>query len=206
MKILSLECSTARAGVAVWEDGKIRFAKEFESPRGRGGILFAVAAEAIAIVGRPDRLVVGLGPGSYNGLRAAIALAQGLAIGGASQADEPIPLAGVLSPLALDKGERDYVFVGDARGGAIHFTRVQNGAAIDGPRLVAREDWPGMRADLPCPVYSADGIEGTEAAFPSASRIAERGLEMESHGGEIEPVYLKPPHITIPRAGRTIKE
>ncbi len=67
-----------------------------ETPRGRGGALFAALEEILSGAGPLERVVVGIGPGSYNGIRSAIAVAWGIA-----QARR-IPLVGLSSLLGLD--------------------------------------------------------------------------------------------------------
>jgi len=59
---------------------------------------------------RPDRIVVGTGPGSFAGIRAALAFAQGYAIGSGCE------VLGLPSPCAL-AGDGPVAAVGDARRG-----------------------------------------------------------------------------------------
>jgi tRNA threonylcarbamoyl adenosine modification protein YeaZ len=79
MKILALEFSSPRRSVAVAVDGETRgLAHE---PGGRTTHAFAMIDQALdqAGLGREqiECLVVGLGPGSYAGIRIGIAIAQG---------------------------------------------------------------------------------------------------------------------------------
>jgi tRNA threonylcarbamoyl adenosine modification protein YeaZ len=74
MKILALEFSTLRRSVALLEDGRV-MNEDTEEAR-RGGSPFPLIARVLGS-NQPDLLAVGLGPGSYTGIRSALAIAQG---------------------------------------------------------------------------------------------------------------------------------
>jgi tRNA threonylcarbamoyl adenosine modification protein YeaZ len=78
MTILGIEFSSPQRSVALSHHGVIAEAAE-EGGRNTAalGMIEKVLAQAAATRGDIDTLVVGLGPGSYTGIRAAIALAQG---------------------------------------------------------------------------------------------------------------------------------
>lgn len=82
MKILALEFSSSRRSVAVADDGGALLGS---SARSEGRDTIALIEEALAQAGSEREeiglLAVGLGPGSYAGIRAAVALAQGWQIG-----------------------------------------------------------------------------------------------------------------------------
>lgn len=84
MKILALEFSSARRSVAVLDGAKV-LAEKIE-PAGVAVPPLRLIGDALAAAGMkpPDigGIAVGLGPGSYNGIRGAIALAQGWQLGG----------------------------------------------------------------------------------------------------------------------------
>src|SRR5438045_667511 len=79
MKILALEFSSDRRSVAVLDGGRVRARAEQSGARTGGvlGLVESALREAGLEREQVDCLAVGLGPGSYTGIRAAIALAQG---------------------------------------------------------------------------------------------------------------------------------
>ena len=82
--------------------------------------------------GRPEVIVVGLGPGSYAGVRIAIATAVGLKAAWGAR------LLGLPSVCALDHVE--YVAVGDARRNSFFFAHVIRGRCVEGPTLATAEE------------------------------------------------------------------
>lgn len=74
MKILALEFSTLRRSVALVQDGSV-LAMESEEAR-RGGSPFPLIQRVLGVE-EPEALAVGIGPGSYTGIRSALAIAQG---------------------------------------------------------------------------------------------------------------------------------
>ena len=104
--ILALDTATAGTAVAVWApDGPAVERRDDPPPGGRpahAGRLLQLVEEALSAAGACwddiDRIAVGVGPGSFTGLRLGIATARGLA-----QARD-LPLVGVSSLEALTKG------------------------------------------------------------------------------------------------------
>lgn len=95
MKILALEFSSAQRSVAVLGEGTLRdlppaaslgICEVIETSAGRTMQPFQMIESALAQAGwdraQVECVVVGLGPGSYNGIRAGIALAQGWQLAG----------------------------------------------------------------------------------------------------------------------------
>lgn len=78
MKILALEFSSARRGVAVAEHGQVLGSAEADGLEpGPFELIGAALCDARLEREQIECVAVGLGPGSYTGVRSAIALAQG---------------------------------------------------------------------------------------------------------------------------------
>ena len=141
MVTLALETSTPRGGVALFRDRELVFSESFTADRSHSSQLFAVIERALAPDLIPGRIVVGLGPGSYAGVRIAISAAIGLSVATGAA------LLGIPSVAALGEGE--YLALGDARRGAYYFAHVREGQMVSGPMLVTREELEGRLCGLP---------------------------------------------------------
>lgn len=200
MNFLAIESSTPRGGIALLADGELRLEESFTSARGHSVLLFAMLERACALVGQIDVVAVGLGPGSYAGVRIAIAAAIGLELGGGAR------LVGLPSVAALETDARSYLAIGDARRETFYFTRVEDGLCIEGPLLATETELRERLAAQPkLPVFTGAALEAfpeAQIALPSAVRLArlaaaERGINAT---GDLEPIYLREAHITLPKA------
>ena len=206
MIVLALETSTALGSVALVDGERLLLDETFTADRSQSSALFPLLQQALALATRIDRIAVGLGPGSYAGVRIAIATALGLGVARGAE------LVGLPSVAALETAAERYVAIGDARRETFYFTQVEAGECIAGPLLVGAEE---LRArldglggpDLPTawPVYAPAAVPGfpeAQIALPRAVRLARlaaagRSIVMR---GDLEPLYLRDPHITTPKA------
>ena len=206
MFVLALDCSTAHGTLALARgaDPACCWRTEFTTGRGQGGKLFTALAEAMqevrAAADRLERIVVGLGPGSYSGVRQAIAAATGLAAATGAW------LVGVPSAAALEADAPRYQAVGDARRGAFYYTAVEGGVCVGGPelletrdalqqRLAGRQGWPVFAVES-----VADGMEAdAPVALPSAGRLLAVPISAWIVP-PLEPIYLRPVAFTLPKA------
>jgi tRNA threonylcarbamoyl adenosine modification protein YeaZ len=205
MKILALDSSTSVTSVAfVSMNGgtpEILFEKNTAHERADSSALFNGLEAAVTTCGKPVALCVGLGPGSYNGLRASIATARGFATA------LDLPLHAIPSPLAIPGPDLGFWAVGDARGGHYWIARVGEGTFLEEPILLSpQETVLHLRKQPEAAILSSmplAGIEEIQIVTPSAVRLAilaKRGDPSFLVAGTPEPLYLKPPHITAPKA------
>ncbi len=99
MRVLGIETSSVRGSVALLEDDRTVCILGHERENAHGESILPLIEQALATAGwrrrQLDRVAVGLGPGSFTGLRVGIAIAQGLSEG------LEIPLVGVPSLRAM---------------------------------------------------------------------------------------------------------
>jgi tRNA threonylcarbamoyl adenosine modification protein YeaZ len=80
--ILAFDTSSAACSVALFDDaGTVVVARDDIIGRGHAEQLVPMIAEMMMTTHSADRILVGVGPGSFTGIRVAIAAAHGLAIG-----------------------------------------------------------------------------------------------------------------------------
>jgi tRNA threonylcarbamoyl adenosine modification protein YeaZ len=198
MTILAIDTSTTRGSVAVLRDGEMLFAENFVADRSHSASLFVLLTHAKEAAGAFDRIVVGLGPGSYAGVRIAIAAAIGL------QMANDAELLGIPSVAALETSHTHYVAVGDARRQTFYWSEIEDGVCTDGPRLLTEEEFRQKLAASTLPAYASEPVPdfpGIELSLPCATKLArlaqaERGVVAR---GPLEPIYLREPHITQPK-------
>jgi tRNA threonylcarbamoyl adenosine modification protein YeaZ len=203
MKILALDSSSPVASVAFLSINsgtpEILFEQNTAHARSDSSALFTGLESAVKVGGKPDALCVGLGPGSYNGLRASIAAAKGFATA------LSLPLHAIPSPLAIAGPNSGFWTIGDARGGHYWVARVAGEAFAEDPRLLSPKDAIAHVSSRSLPVYSITPLVGFDEimiATPSAARLAMLAQKNNPSclaSSTPEPLYLKPPHITAPK-------
>ena len=200
MKILALELSSGQGSVAWREDGRKPFVRIFANDRKHSGLFFENLQLCSREFGAPDAIVAGLGPGSYAGVRIAIAAALGLRAASAAK------LIGVPSICAIDAAAREYCVIGDARRESFFFGRVSDGRVTEGPSLHSGAELEVKIKESNVPLYASEPLPHfptATLAYPSARGLAEAARDQ---AGEItdtrslEPIYLREPHITVPKA------
>lgn len=195
MKVLALELSSPIGSVALSGGDDGTALRAFPADRKDSGLFFENLRAIYETGDPPDLIVVGLGPGSYAGVRIAIATAAGLRIASGAR------LLGIPSICAIDRHE--YIFAGDARRSSFFFAHVVDGCCAKGPVLASEEE---MRAQLSqageLPIIATQPLaqfERVTVEHPSASRLVELGQRFEGASAEtLEPIYLREPYITTP--------
>src|SRR6266404_3206682 len=128
MKILALELSTARGSLA-WLDRPAEEIRGWPNDRKNSSTFFENIDSITKKFGAPDRIIVGLGPGSYAGTRIAISAAIGLQVASGAT------LIGYPSICAFANAA-EYCVIGDARRKSFFFARVASNDLIEGPTLM----------------------------------------------------------------------
>ena len=199
MKILALELSTLRGSLA-WLDGEIEFKREWPNDRKNSAPFFQNIQTVRRKFGAPETIAVGLGPGSYAGTRIAISAAIGIQLSSYAR------LIGCPSICAMECDAEEYCVIGDARRKSYFFASILKNEVIEGPALFSELELKAKLESLDpaTPVFSSESIPQFHRAvicFPSAlilARLAKK-LRRSFFLPPLEPVYLREPHITIPK-------
>ncbi len=203
MKTLALEFSSEHRGVAV-ADGD-RILGEARETAGRDTHPFALIRAALEQARwRRDeirRLVVGTGPGSYNGIRTAIAVAQGWHLARGVEVGGIGSLESLAEDLRL-QGRRGRLQVTvDAQRGEFYLAAYElraGGLVIaEALRLVPRQTLAALLAAGE-PVFGPPGeadLAGVQPAFPSAVALARLAATRFTPCAPeaLEPIYLRDP-------------
>jgi tRNA threonylcarbamoyladenosine biosynthesis protein TsaB len=230
-RLAAVETSTALGSVALFEDGRLVAEDSRRVSNAHGESLLPMVSALFDSAGWSasdvDRWAVGLGPGSFTGCRIGlatvkgIALATGASIVGVTSLDAlAFGLEGdglVVSVVAGGKGE---LYLQATRGGRVVLapSHLRIGevaarvAALDaaGRVVVAGEaavevDWSSLGARVALSVASPHDV-------PRAALVGRIALERDGspglatdtpeHADALEPVYVRPPDITMPRGAK----
>lgn len=213
MRVVGIETSTLRGSVALVERGEPVADASHEQPNAHAEAILPLIERLLAEAGWPrgsiDRVAVGVGPGSFTGLRVGIALAQGIALGLGR------PVVGVGSLCAMARavpagvaGRR--VALLDARRGEVFVAAyAEDGRELASPVTLTRETAlaeVARRISEPRVLVGrvARDLPGGAAPFisemtdlPHATWTALVGAEL-SPGAAVEPLYVRDAGATRP--------
>jgi tRNA threonylcarbamoyladenosine biosynthesis protein TsaB len=200
VKILALELSTARGSLAWLDEDGAGLSRDWPNDRKNSAGFFENLADATKKFGAPDTIIVGLGPGSYAGTRIAISAAIGLQVSFGAH------LIGFPSISAMEFDAHEYCVIGDARRKSFFFARIRANNLVEGPTLFS-ELGLTLKLDaieIAMPIFTSDSLPQFERAvvhFPSALVLARLAREPQRSFSlpPLEPIYLREPHITMPR-------
>lgn len=220
MRILAIEGALARCSVALLADGVVLAARQADAARGHPALLPRFAAEVLAEAGMAatdlNAVAVGVGPGGFTGLRAAIALAEGLALA------VGCPLIGVTTGEALAAAQpeaaagRAIWAAIDNRRGRVVIERFAPGAMVpDAPLVAPLDGLPEVRmpvlalgdaAEVVAGLLDARGdVAEARPGLPHAegvALVAVRRLAGSLPPRGAAPLYAEPPAVSAP-AGRS---
>ena len=181
MSVLAMDTSTAYCSVA-FGDRRAGVV----APTGHAEHLAALIREVVADVAAIERIVVGVGPGPYTGLRVGVVTAATMA-----QALQ-VPAAGVCSLDGLGRRLGDGVVVTDARRREVFAARYENGRRVGDPVVLApaqlADAWPGLPVVGPAVERYPDLGEFAQL---DAADLVEVPADLPVH-----PWYLREPDAT----------
>ena len=210
MRILGIETSSRRGSVALVEDGRLVAAHSHERPNAHAEellpMLTRVLEEADWSRTSLDRIGVGVGPGSFTGVRVGIALAQGISLG------LGIPALGVGSLRSMARGVPAEVpgarfSLLDARRGEVFgAVYAEDGAEVVAPCALARDSALAQlvqTAEVASRVVIGEAAEAAtyramDTELPHAHWTAVLAGEAPEDGPRAEPMYVREPDAILP--------
>jgi tRNA threonylcarbamoyladenosine biosynthesis protein TsaB len=206
MKILALEFSSPQRSAAVIDataEARSQAMGEAIETGARSARPLGLVEEALRQA-RLEReqiecLVVGLGPGSYNGIRAAIALAQGW------QLARPVKLLGISSAECLAaQAQAEGIFgrvqvVIDAQRGEFYLAgyelTAESRREVEPLRLVASAEMQARQqaGGILVGPEASDCLPGSRLLFPRAATLGQLACGRGDYvpGEKLEPIYLR---------------
>lgn len=212
MRILALDSALASCTAGVVLDGVLRALRQQPATQGHAALLPVMADAVLGETGIAttdlDLIAVTVGPGSFTGIRAGLALAHGIALGAG------VPVVGVTVGEALADalphlGHRRLWSVIDSRRGRVFLERdgavmaciLDDLPAADGAVAVAGDAAVVVAARL-----AARDVDVmlTDARLPTARHVAVVGARRLA--GELpplpaQPLYVDPPEARLPVGG-----
>lgn len=199
MNILAIETSLAQASLCLYTEGKLAYSAEWTAERNHDAHLFPALELALSALGQSslDYILVGAGPGSYGGVRVALAAAIGIST----------VRGGKLVSLCSWQGlaPQDCAIISDARRGGWTVYRPGQEICVMPPAQLLQAVEDGLL------VYTIESEECLQKAgltavrynlLPTAGGLVDAWLKLPQEEREqleqkpAEPIYVRPPHIT----------
>jgi tRNA threonylcarbamoyladenosine biosynthesis protein TsaB len=224
MRVLAIDTSSAAASVAVY-DSEARAALTAETvamAQGHAEALGPMARRAIEKVegGFPtiDRIAVCIGPGSFTGIRIAIAMARAMGVAAGKPVVGVSSLVAFAGPLLADPRPGVIVSAIDARHGHIYVQLFEpTGRPLFAPRVAKLREAIRLIGGGPARLcgnaatliaeetqkFSGDFDASQATPYPDIVSIARAGLALDPATSPARPLYIKPPDAQ-PYQGDTI--
>ncbi len=218
MRILALDGALACCAAAVVIDDRLVAAHQVRGARGHAAVLPGLVEAALAGAGLTamelDAIAVTIGPGSFTGLRAALALAHGLG----TAAGCPVVGVSVAEAMAAalpNLGGRELWVAIDNRRGRIFLHRAGQAGGLFAPEPTALDALPRAERRIAVAGDAAPEVASrlaaretdvmlTDLRLPPIRQIALVGAERlrgERPALPAQPLYVDPPEARLPQGG-----
>ena len=158
--ILAIDTSTPRTSVGLIVDNELIWSAHEDGATAHAEAIPRLVHKALAISNEISRVIVGMGPGPYTGLRAGISFAQAFAWA------RNIEVSGVCSLDAITCTATEYIAATDARRKEIYWAKYIGGKRVDGPHV-------NVPVDVSGEVFVGEGAHKyglcPEATYPDVS-------------------------------------
>lgn len=201
MNILAIETSLPHASLTLFHNGVVLVSEHWETERNHDPYLFPALQKALDALGdeKPELILIGAGPGSYGGVRVALAAAVGLAQVFGAQTAALCSWAQLAEPGA--------VVVSDARRGSWTIRRNNGEISVITGEQLAELQKKGTRLltiESPETLQKVGITPDRDKLIPTAEGLVKTWLALSETEQKTlidtpaEPIYVRPPHITTP--------
>lgn len=205
---LALNGASRRAGVWLLQDGLILTGESAEAERGQAQWL-ATAAQRVLTSAPPFDLIAAIvGPGSFTGIRAALALAHGLALGSARPVVGVTVGEAITEQTAIPPGRTLWVATDSRRGrvflehdGIAEAHALDSLPTPDGPVCIAGEQAIAVAAALAARDVDVQLMDARGPDAQGIQRAALRRLKGHLPPRDAQPLYIDPPEARLPATG-----
>lgn len=212
MRVLTLNSALGACSAAIVRDGRVLAQRDHLADRGQATLLPGMAdlvlAEAAVLPAELDLIAATVGPGSFTGIRAALALAHGIGLA-ASVRVIGVTVGEAFADALPNLGRRQLWSVIDSRRGRVFLERAGSIIAVaaddlpvpDGPVAIAGDAAIEVAARLAA--RDAD-VMLTDARVPQPRHIA--AVAASRHAGRMppraaQPLYVDAPAVRPPAGG-----
>ena len=212
MRVLAIESSSPQGSVALLESGRLVVSLTHDEPNAHAERLLPLVEQALAEAGWSratiERMGVGIGPGSFTGVRVGIALAQGLALGlgrplvgvtslAAMARAVPREVAGMRVPL-LDARREEVFRAAYLPDGSVHTPphTVAREVAARGGESAGPLVWVGSVAEE---LGLTSVHRASDSDLPHASWVGRIAAEAATWDLAVEPLYVREADAVKPR-------
>jgi tRNA threonylcarbamoyladenosine biosynthesis protein TsaB len=201
-KLVAIETSTALGSVALFDGGALVLEREQRVSNAHGESLLPMLdlalREAGWTPGDVGRWGVGIGPGSFTGVRIGVALAKGIHL---ATGAELVGVTSLDAIAATSKGDTVIAVLAAMRG---ELFAQATGRIARPPVCVRIADWDEWLTGLDIGVEGAivvgDAAPIVQGVPPRACDVGRLALTRGADDADaLEPVYVRPPDITLPK-------
>jgi tRNA threonylcarbamoyl adenosine modification protein YeaZ len=215
VKLAALDTSTALGSVALFDGTELVAEDSHSVSNAHGESLLPMVDRLFAKVGwKPKdvaRWAVGIGPGSFTGVRIGVATVKGIVIATGAEVVGVTSLDAVAFEVGVDVEVASVLF---AMKGEVFLQVKRGGETLLAPVNVRIEDAPGVLRGVACARLVVAGAGALLLADPAAfeviadpphdvPRAASVGHVAMGRAPDdlatLEPLYVRPPEITAPR-------
>jgi tRNA threonylcarbamoyladenosine biosynthesis protein TsaB len=218
-RLAAVDTSTLLGSIALFEGGTLVAEAEQRVSNAHGESLLPMVEALFRQAGWAPRSVqrwaVGIGPGSFTGVRVAVATAKGIAL---ATGAEVVPVTGFEALVLGVEAPSDAVVVAvlSAMKGEVFLEARRGGAVVLAPCHEKVERAPAVLAELAAPlVLVGEGarlldlavleraptvVDAAPHDLPRARQVGCVALgRAPSSAAALEPLYVRPPDITLPK-------